>query len=85
MGLAGVTATVLCQLGAKAAFLGRLGTDGFGDYILSTLTAKGVDVSRVRRTAECGSSATVVLISDDGERTFLHHLGTNVLTSEEGR
>ena len=81
-GLAGVTAAVLCRLGAKAAFMGRLGQDGFGDYVLSALKSHGVDVSRVRRTAECGTSATVVLISEDGERTFLHHLGTNVLTSE---
>lgn len=82
-GLAGVTASILCRLGAKAAFAGRLGQDGFGDYIISNLASHGVDVSRVRRTAECGTSATVVLISADGERTFLHHLGTNVLTSEE--
>ena len=81
-GLAGVTAAVLCRLGAKAAFMGRLGQDGFGDYVLSALESHGVDVSRVRRTAECGTSATVVLISEDGERTFLHHLGANVLTSE---
>ena len=81
-GLAGVTAAVLCRLGAKAAFMGRLGQDGFGDYVLSALKSHGVDVSRVRRTPECGTSATVVLISEDGERTFLHHLGTNVLTSE---
>ena len=108
-GLAGVTAAVLCRLGAKAAFIGRLGQDGFGDYIISALKSHGVDVSRVRRTAqfvhslstvcqtttnctndkllggqtvECGTSATVVLISEDGERTFLHHLGANVLTSE---
>lgn len=82
-GLAGVTAAVLCRLGAKAAFTGRLGQDGFGDFIISTLSEMGVDVSRVRRTDTCGTSATVVLISADGERTFLHHLGTNVLTSEE--
>ncbi len=82
-GLAGVTAVVLCQLGAKAAFVGRLGQDGFGDYIVSALASQGVDISHVRRTSECGTSATVVLISEDGERTFLHHLGTNVLTSEE--
>ncbi len=81
-GLAGVTAAVLCRLGAKAAFMGRLGQDGFGDYIISALKSHGVDVSGVRRTTECGTSATVVLISEDGERTFLHHQGANVLTSE---
>lgn len=82
-GLAGVTAAVLCRLGARAAFVGRLGQDGFGDFIINTLASAGVDVTRVRRTDECGTSATVVVISADGERTFLHHLGTNVLTGED--
>jgi len=81
-GLAGVTATVLCQLGAKAGFIGCLGEDGFGEYVLGTMTAAGVDMSHVRRTSEASSSATVVLVSGDGERTFLHHIGTNALISE---
>ena len=81
-GLAGATATVLCQLGAKAGFIGCVGEDGFGDYILHTMRAEGVDVGHVRRTAEARSSATVVLVGGDGERTFLHHIGTNALVSE---
>ncbi len=82
-GLAGVTATVFCQLGGKAAFIGNLGEDGFGDYVLNTLQSQGVQVDKVRRTREHGTSATVVLVSADGERTFLHHVGTNAVTSEE--
>lgn len=82
-GLAGVTATVLCQLGAKAAFVGCVGDDGFAEYLLATLEANHVDVSRVRRTSECGTSATVVLVAADGERTFLHHVGANMLVSEQ--
>ena len=82
-GLAGVTATVLSQLGAKSAFIGCTGTDGFGDYLMGVMKSQGVDVSRVRRTSECGSSATVVLVSNDGERTFIHHMGANRLVSEQ--
>lgn len=82
-GLAGVTATVFCQLGGKAAFVGCLGQDGFGDYIYNTMKSQGVNLECVRRVQGHGSSATVVLISGDGERTFLHHFGTNALTSEE--
>jgi len=81
-GLAGVTATVLCQLGAKAAFVGRVGQDGFGDYILRVMSSQGVDVSQVKRGGDAGSSATVVLVSGDGERTFLHHFGANGLLAE---
>jgi len=81
-GLAGVTATVLCQLGAKAGFIGCVGHDGFGDYLLQTMSSNGVDVSQVKRVSGTGSSATVVLVSGDGERTFLHHVGANAVTSE---
>ena len=76
-GLSGVTAAVFSRLGGRSAFVGALGQDGFGDYIAATLQAKGVDVSLVRRTSKCGSSATTVLVSEDGERTFLHHMGAN--------
>jgi sugar/nucleoside kinase (ribokinase family) len=82
-GLAAVTATVLSQLGAKSAFIGCTGNDGFGDYLMGVMTGNGVDVSQVRRTSEYGSSATVVLVAHDGERTFLHHMGANRLVSEQ--
>jgi len=81
-GLAGVTATVLSQLGAKTAFFGQVGADGFGHYALRFMRSQGVDVGYVRSARDCGTSATVVLINEDGERTFLHRLGTNALTSE---
>jgi len=82
-GLAGVTAIICAKLGGRAAFVGRLGKDAFGDFLLDTMQRHGVDVSGVKRTASCNSSATVVLISGDGERTFLHHMGTNAETGEE--
>lgn len=81
-GLAAVTASVFSQLGGKAAFLGRVGTDGFGDYLLSSLAQKGVDTSLVKRDDALRSSATVVMIDDEGERTFLHHVGANAATCE---
>ncbi len=82
-GLAAVTASAFCQLGGKAAFLGRVGKDGFGDYLLSTLQHNGVDISGVKRVDTACSSATVVLIDGAGERTFLHHVGANADTCEE--
>ena len=81
-GLAAVTATVLCQLGATAGVIGQLGNDGFGDYIFNALTANGVDCSSLHRVNGQRTAATVVLISHDGERTFLHHVGTNAQVTE---
>lgn len=81
-GLAGVTAAVFSQLGGRAAFVGCLGQDSFGDYLESALKKCAVDTSGIRRDGSASSSATVVLISEDGERTFLHHVGTNASTTE---
>ena len=74
-GLAGVTASVFSALGGRAAFVGALGQDGFGDYVHGALAAHGVNVDYVRRVEGEGTPATVVLVSEDGERTFLHHAG----------
>jgi len=82
-GLAGVAATVLCQLGAQAAFIGCVGQDSFGDYLWGRLRAAGVETGGLRRVAAHGSAATIVLIGQDGERTFLHHPGANKETSED--
>ena len=60
-GLAGVTASVFSQLGGSAAFVGRLGQDSFGDYILNVLNQAGVNTDGVARDAACRTSATVVL------------------------
>ena len=81
-GLAAATSIVLCQLGASAAFVGCIGEDSFGSFIAHTLESKGVDVGHLRRTDECSSASTVVLISEDGERSFLHHVGANALLCE---
>ncbi len=74
-GLAGVTAGVFSALGGRAAFTGALGRDGFGDYVYGALAELGVRVDQVVRSDEHGTPATVVLIGEDGERTFLHHSG----------
>jgi len=82
-GLAGVTAAVFSQLGGKAAFVGRVGDDSFGDFLLASLEKRGVDTHQVRRDGAHRSSATVVTITEDGERTFMHHMGTNAEVCED--
>ncbi len=82
-GLAAVTASAYSQLGGNAGFIGRVGQDGFGAYLLSALQHNGVDTSGVKRMDGVHSSATVVLIDSAGERTFLHHVGANAETCVE--
>ena len=82
-GLAGVTAAVFSRLGGKAAFAGCLGNDPFGNFLIEAFQEAGVNTQGIRRTDDSGSAATVVLIASDGERTFLHHVGTVGILSEE--
>lgn len=75
-GLAAVTAAVTARLGAPSACIGRVGRDAFGDLALRTLKGHGVDTSFIR-TGDDPTSATVVAVAADGERTFLHQRGAN--------
>jgi sugar/nucleoside kinase (ribokinase family) len=76
-GCATNTATALTRLGARAAVMGKVGRDALGDYLLGELAERGVAHEGVLRDDDAPTSATVVLVSPDGERTFLHMRGAN--------
>jgi len=76
-GCAVSTASVLARLGLRAAVVGKVGTDAFGDFLLALLARRGVDGGGVLRDAASPTSATVVLVDEAGERTFLHTAGAN--------
>ncbi|MEV6675132.1 sugar kinase [Streptomyces sp. NPDC051162] len=51
-GIGGAESNVACALAAaghRARWVGRVGTDGFGDHVVEAIAAYGVDVTRVRR------------------------------------
>lgn len=56
-----IFASNLSTLGAKVAFLGRVGEDLFGDLVVERLRARGVDTALVLRTPAHATGATVVL------------------------
>lgn len=76
-GCASNTGIDLVRLGIPAAVLGKVGEDGLGEFIANTLTREGVDVRGLVRDAAVHTSASMVLVDSEGERTFLHHLGGN--------
>jgi len=73
----------LSRLGVACSVLGKIGRDGFGDFVLHTLEQEGVDASGLRRADGVQTSATVVLVAPDGERSFLHCLGANAMFVSE--
>jgi sugar/nucleoside kinase (ribokinase family) len=63
--------------------MGKVGQDGFGDFIFRELKRYGLEISGVKRTPEAHTSATMVLVEPDGERRFIHYLGANAKLVEE--
>ncbi len=82
-GCASNTGIDLARLGVATAVLGKVGADGLGDFIVRTLEQNQVDTQGVKRDPATTTSATMVLVSIDGERTFLHHLGGNAHFTED--
>jgi fructokinase len=64
-------AVATARLGAEAAFIGRLGDDLFGDFILRALEAVGVDTSAVlRQPPPTRTTLAFVEVGEDGDREF---------------
>lgn len=76
-GCAANTAVALTRLGAGAGLVTRVGRDELGGFIRSALRREGVDCSLVRDAPRSGTSATGVVVSSDGERSFIHNVGSN--------
>lgn len=76
-GCAANTAIALARLGVRTAILGKVGRDGFGDFLIDCFQSSGIDASGVTRDATHATSATMVLGHGDGERSFMHSIGAN--------
>jgi len=76
-GCAANTGVDLARLGVPTAVLGKVGEDGFGDFLAGALECEGLDLRGLVRDSGAGTSSTVVLVSSDGERTFVHYFGGN--------
>ena len=56
-----IFASNLSSLGAKVSFIGKIGKDQFGDFVIDSLRAKGVDTSFIFQSNELRTGSTVVL------------------------
>lgn len=82
-GCANNTGIGLAKIGVKTAVIGKVGSDGFGDFMVNSLQASGVDASGVVRDKSSATSATMVMVHGDGERSFIHYIGANACLSED--
>ena len=74
-------AVATARLGASAAFIGKVGRDGFGAYLTGVLTENGVDASGVRAD-ETPTTMAVVTVAPNGERSFRFVRGADALLTE---
>ncbi len=76
-GCAANTGLALAKLGVETAVMGKVGEDGFGQFLAQTLESHGVDTRGLVRDQIEATSATMVAVDSAGERTFLHYQGAN--------
>jgi fructokinase len=84
----GAPANVACtvaRLGGQSAFIGKLGVDAFGDFLLDTLQDVGVDTQYIFRTDEANTALAFVSLQADGNRQFMFYRNpsADMLLSED--
>ncbi|MCJ7450097.1 MAG: carbohydrate kinase family protein [Bacteroidales bacterium] len=67
----------LAKLGLKTTIIGKIGDDNFGKFLLDTLNSEKVDITGLKLDKNVSTSASMVMISGDGERSILHSFGAN--------
>lgn len=63
-------AACVSKLGGTSQFIGQVGQDGFGDFLIETLKEVGVDTSHVLQTNEAKTALAFVALKEDGDREF---------------
>jgi sugar/nucleoside kinase (ribokinase family) len=82
-GTAAATSVDLAKLGVDVAAVGKVGVDTLGDFLRTTMSGYGVDVTNVTSTDLAQTSASLLPIRPDGSRPALHVVGANAILSED--
>ena len=81
-GSASNTIRAMARLGCKVGFIGKVGKDTTGDFFEQALENLGIEPFIMRSSIRSGKC--VSLVSPDGERTMVTHLGAaSELAAEE--
>ena len=71
------TGITLKRLGVDTGVMGKVGDDGFGEFLINVLKKEGLDTEGIKKEKESHTSSTMVIVDPDGERRFIHFIGTN--------
>ena len=72
------------RLGASVAMVGQVGADAFGDELVQTLEAAGVESSGVRRAADRATGVAMISVASDGQNAIVVAPGANANWDEAG-
>jgi sugar/nucleoside kinase (ribokinase family) len=70
-------------LGAKVAYIGKIGNDSFGELIIERLESKGVITNTILRDSEHSTGATIVLNFDEDRAMVTYPGAMNFLTIQD--
>ncbi|MDO9464248.1 MAG: sugar kinase [bacterium] len=76
-GCASNTGAALRKLGVDTALIGKVGNDGFGDYLIKEMSQCGLNIHGIKRDNNVNTSCSLALVEDDGERRFIHCYGAD--------
>jgi len=72
------TAITAARLGVSTALAGTFGDDIFANHVRACLVQEGVDLSTLEPLeGVCGPTTVVLNDPESGERSFVHHTGSN--------
>jgi fructokinase len=63
----------LAKLGVSSGFMGKVGDDAFGHFLVDTLKEVGVDTSQIYLSEQARTALAFVTLGPEGEREFMFY------------
>ena len=70
-------AVASAKVGAKTSFLGKVGTDGFGNQLANSLASNLVDITYLSRDSDSSTGVALITIDGSGQNTIVVAPGAN--------
>ncbi len=71
-------AVAAARLGAKTAFIGAVGQDMMGDFLVRGLEESGIDVGWIKRNPACSTGCAFIMLFPDGQNCIVVDPGANL-------
>ncbi|MBK6281512.1 MAG: carbohydrate kinase family protein [Draconibacterium sp.] len=78
-----IFASNISSLGARVAFIGKIGKDKFGEVVLESLEEKKVDTSMILIDKNVGTGATIILNVDEDRANTTYPGAMDLLTIDD--